>query len=149
MRYSQHISAISASPPNNASATSPSFRPPLSPARSTPSFPQSPNSPPPWQLPGPPPSAPPLSQVIFATYSPSTYGPMPGARHSPVNLGLRHGDASLGTPDTSRWGVKYNHQDTLGRVEGSKPALPVRISRCCPCTLDVLIGIHLVLAKAK
>lgn len=134
---SQQVTVISASPVNNASATSPSLQ---SPPRSTPSFPQPSNPSIPWQLPGTPPSAPPLSQVIFASYNPSTYGPMPGARQSPVNLGFYQGDAPLSTYDTSRGGVNYNNPGTSGGAQGPKPPLPVRSYSCCLCTLKVLIS---------
>ena len=133
--------AISPTSVNNESTPSPSVRSTLSPPLSPPPSLQSPNSSPPWQLPGPPPSAPPLSEVIFAPYSPSTYGPMPGAHRSAVNLGFYQGGANSSTSDTTRWGVKYNHQSTSGGAQGPKPPLPVRNRGSCRCTPNLLNNI--------
>lgn len=143
--YSRYFSATSASPVSNASTTSPSLQ---SAPFSSPSVPQSSNPSTPWQLPGPPPSAPPLSQVIFASYNPSLYGPMPGARQSPVNLGFYQGGVPLSTSDSSRGGVSYNRPATTSGTQGPKPPLPVRIfSRYC--SLKELTSAVLAAAKTN
>lgn len=143
---SQLFSVISASPVSNVSATSPSLQ---SPPSSNPSLPLPSNPSPPWQLPGPPPSAPPLSQIIFASYDPSTYGPMPGARQSPVNLGFYQGSVSLNMPDTSREDVNYDHLGTSGGAQASKPPLPVRHYFYFLCSSKALINMEFAAAKIE
>lgn len=140
---------------NSATGLPPSLPPRLSPAPVTNSFPQprthsssSSNSPQVWQLPGPP-SVPPVRQVAPASYNPNTYGPMPGARQSPVNVPWNQSsvnppsnqrNSSAGTSDTSKWinsagggsdiskrFAKYTNSYPPSSSQASKPPLPVRL----------------------
>ncbi|KAL9603381.1 MAG: hypothetical protein Q9219_001243 [cf. Caloplaca sp. 3 TL-2023] len=78
------------------------------------------------KLPGPPPTAPPPHSVAQSTYNPNTYGPMPGARLSPINATWNQSAHSLASTDTSRWGVNYNHLNAHHAPPELKPPLPPR-----------------------
>ncbi|KAL8952301.1 MAG: hypothetical protein Q9222_001790 [Ikaeria aurantiellina] len=80
------------------------------------------------KLPGPPPTAPPAHPVAQSSYNPNNYGPMPGARHSPVNATWNQSSQSVHQPDTSTWGVKYHQSNPQQSLPGLKPPLPPRIS---------------------
>ncbi|KAL9115023.1 MAG: hypothetical protein Q9187_007389, partial [Circinaria calcarea] len=62
-------------------------------------------------------------------YNPQKYGPMPGTQtisRGPVRM----------QPDTSKWGVKYNHDNTHNQEAQSKPPLPPRPSSANQGILD-------------
>ena len=76
-----------------------------------------------WQLPGPPTSTPPTNYAVNSTYSPSTYGYMPGARpavdttHKPTFLQRRPSN-SIREDD-----IGQHHVNGSNHV--AKPPLPV------------------------
>ncbi|KAL8737474.1 MAG: hypothetical protein Q9181_001634 [Wetmoreana brouardii] len=78
------------------------------------------------KLPGPPPTAPPAHPVVQSSYNPNTYGPMPGARHSPLNTSWNQSSHSVAQVDTSTWGVNYHHNNAQQSQSGLKPPLPPR-----------------------
>lgn len=92
------------------------------PARTSPLL----NTPQPWQVPGPPPSASPAHQVVPIPYNPSTYGPITGSQQSPVNPTWNQSNSSL-NPNVPKRGAKYNyHHDEQNMGQASNPSLPVR-----------------------
>ena len=72
-----------------------------------------------WHSPGPPPAAPPTSQLANASQT-DGYSPMLITSHSHINTTW-----DSGPPDTSTWGVKGNQQAVQGLELASKPPLPV------------------------
>ncbi|KAG5301220.1 hypothetical protein I7I48_01164 [Histoplasma ohiense] len=116
----------------------PSFYPP---ATSQPEWQQPPtNQAPgmPWQPADitPPPQLPPrVSQAGASSYTPGTYGPMPGAgASSSIDQNIHSGFSPVGG-DTTSWGVKFNHQLPHHRPQSSLygnqspgPPLPPRPS---------------------
>ncbi|MCJ1464679.1 hypothetical protein MMC07_003292 [Pseudocyphellaria aurata] len=139
---------------NSVTEPPPSLPPRLSPAPVTNLFSQprthsssSSNSPQSWQLPGPPP-LPPVRQMAPASYNPNTYGPMPGARQSPVTAPWNQylasppsnqRNSSSSTSDTSKWTdsaggrsdnserfAKYTNSYPLSSGQATKPPLPPR-----------------------
>lgn len=140
---------------NSATEIPPSLPPRLSPAPLTNAFPQprtpsstSSNSPKAWQPPGPPPG-PPVIGATPASYNPNAYGPMPGARQSPVNAPWNQSPVipwnqrnSAITSDTSKWAntsgvtsdiskrfAKYTQSYPPSSSQAAKPPLPVRSFR--------------------
>ena len=73
-----------------------------------------------WHSHGPPPSAPPASQLANVPFTSHGYPPVPVTSHSNVNPTW-----DSGPPDTSTWGVKYNQKAAHGSEPTAKPALPV------------------------
>ena len=68
-----------------------------------------------WQLPGPPASAPPVSQNVSAAYNPNTYGPMHPRSGAAIE---RQNDGSTWVEDH---GIGHDEASRLT----SKPPLPV------------------------
>lgn len=77
------------------------------------------------RLPGPPSTAPPTHAVARSSYNPSIYGPITGARLSPINPTWNQSSHSVTNTDTSKWGVNYYHGDVSKPQSESKPPLPV------------------------
>lgn len=127
--YSLGNSGLGAS---NPSETPSSLPPRQSPTPSTYSFSQSPNPSQLWQLPGSPPSAPPVSQLAPAPYNPSTYGLTPSARQSPVNPARNQSNIVSGQ-DASTWGVKHNQNQASNPSPVATPSLPVRLVSTAFC----------------
>ena len=78
-----------------------------------------------WQLPGPPPSAPPSSHVQNPTYNPQTYGLMPSVQHLHEGRSWNQNGQAV-KPDASKWGLNYNPNYAQNMDHSSKPLLPVR-----------------------
>ncbi|KAL8942380.1 MAG: hypothetical protein Q9216_001700 [Gyalolechia sp. 2 TL-2023] len=78
------------------------------------------------RLPGPPPTAPPAHPVAQSSYNPNNYGPMPGARLSPINANWSGSSQLTANADTSRWGVNYNQPSAQHSQSELKPPLPPR-----------------------
>ncbi|KAL8836555.1 MAG: hypothetical protein Q9170_002875 [Blastenia crenularia] len=78
------------------------------------------------RLPGPPPTAPPAHPVAQSSYNPNTYGPMPGARLSPINPTWNQSSHTIANVDTSKWGVASNHPSPQHSQPELKPPLPPR-----------------------
>lgn len=76
-------------------------------------------------FPGPPSTAPPAHPVAQSSYNPNTYGPMPGARLSPINPTWNQSSPSVASPDTSKWGVHYQQVQAKLSQTQLKPPLPV------------------------
>ncbi|KAL8707905.1 MAG: hypothetical protein Q9220_007125 [cf. Caloplaca sp. 1 TL-2023] len=76
------------------------------------------------KIPGPPSTAPLAHPVAQSSYNPNNYGPMPGARHSPVNTTWNQSSHSVHQPDTSTWGVKHLQSNAHQSLPGLKPPLP-------------------------
>ncbi|KAI4170736.1 MAG: hypothetical protein LQ343_004734 [Gyalolechia ehrenbergii] len=77
-------------------------------------------------FPGPPPTAPPAHPVAQSSYNPNNYGPMSGARLSPINAKWSPSSQSTTNADTSRWGVNYDHPSAQHSQSELKPPLPPR-----------------------
>ncbi|MCJ1396395.1 hypothetical protein MMC18_009285 [Xylographa bjoerkii] len=80
------------------------------------------------QPPGMPLSTPFAGQSQLASYNPQHYGSIRGGPNSPLGP-PRASNANLGThPNTSKWGIKYNHGYSRSQDQRPKPSLPPRPS---------------------
>ena len=75
--------------------------------------------------PGAPLSAPFAGHSQLASYNPQLYGSIRGGPNSPLGP-PRAPNGNPGThPDTSKWGIKFNHGYSRSQDQRPKPSLPV------------------------
>ena len=80
---------------------------------------------PPRHVPGPPSAG--LSPNLITLKSPQEHGPKQSSSGISPGTPRNHG-MNLETPDTSKWGVNYNHAHLGLQDDRDKPSLPVSVA---------------------